>query len=259
MSVLPVLFISHGAPTLALEDSPTGRFLDTLASRWARPSAIIVVSAHWEAPSVTVNFTPQPSTVHDFGGFPRALYQLRYPVRSDLGLADAVFERLEAAGLSPKRTTDRGLDHGAWVPLLRMYPGADVPVVAVSLPWQASPDTLMALGEALAPLREDGRVLVLASGSLTHNLYALTADGSPTAAWAHDFSSWVAARLEAGDREALRAWQDQAPFARQNHPSAEHFNPLLVACGAARKPLKAHRLHEDWRFGVLSMAAWQLD
>ena len=257
-TVQPALFISHGAPTLALEDSPTSRFLSKLAQQLDRPRAIVVVSAHWETPEAQISIDIAPKTIHDFGGFPHELYALTYPAQTDLDLVDTVVTQIEAAGINIKRVSGRGLDHGAWTPLLRMYPDADIPVVNLSLPRSLGEAGLRKMGRALRVLREDN-VLIIASGSYTHNLWQLAAEGSTTPSWARSFSSWIDARLSAREDSVLDDWIRDAPAARTNHPSDEHFLPLFVALGAASDGVAPIKLHDDWRYGSLSMACWRFD
>lgn len=257
-TIQPALFVSHGAPTLALEDSATARFLDRLGATMPRPRAVVVVSAHWESSRPTIGTHPAPGTVHDFGGFPRALYQLNYPARTDAEVAGEVRALLQQGGFDPADDPVRGLDHGAWTPLMRMFPAADVPLVSLSLPSGLDTAALRRLGQALRPLRERN-VLILASGSYTHNLWYLMADGSPPPAWAVEFAAWTDARLLARDDAGLDRWLSRAPHARDAHPSDEHLLPLFVALGAASDGCVPTRLHDDWRYGSLSMACWRFD
>lgn len=254
----PALFVSHGAPTLALEDSPTARFLSVLGQQLERPRAILVVSAHWETPQAMISVDPRPETIHDFGGFPRALYALQYPAQADLPLSEQVAGLLQNAGIGVKRVSGRGLDHGAWTPLLRMYPEATIPLVNLSLPGLVGEEGLRAMGRALRSLRADN-VLILASGSYTHNLWQLGAEGSAPPAWATSFASWVDDRLQQREDQQLDGWMQSAPHARTNHPSDEHFLPLFVALGAASDGKAPVKIHDDWRFGSLSMACWRFD
>jgi 4,5-DOPA dioxygenase extradiol len=257
-TVQPALFVSHGAPTLALEDSLSSRFLEQLGAQLQRPRAIVVISAHWESRQVMLDADPAPKTIHDFGGFPRALYAIEYPARIDLAVSAEVADLLQEAGQDVQWVTGRGLDHGAWTPLMRMYPQADVPLVNLSLPTSLGEAGLRALGRALRSLRQSN-VLILASGGYTHNLWEMQPDGSPPAPWATAFSSWVGDRLEARQDQQLDHWLQDAPHARTNHPSVEHFLPLFVALGAASDGVAAVKIHDDWRYGSLSMACWRFD
>lgn len=240
-ALLPSLFISHGSPMLALTPGPAHDFLRQLGGEW-RPRAIVVVSAHWTSRQLLVSTSARPETLHDFGGFPRELFECRYPAPGDPTLAMRLARTLDAVPV------ERGLDHGAWVPLSLMYPEAEVPVVSLSLPVAWSNADLVALGERLAALREEG-ILVIGSGSLTHNLAERQALEAPMPAWVGEFADWVQARLASDDRAALLDWE-QAPQARRNHPTPEHFQPLLVAMGAGGS---AERRHHSIEHGVLAM------
>jgi len=252
---LPTLFISHGSPMLALEDSPARRFLLQLGKTLPRPKAIVVASAHWESTGgVAVSLASHPETIHDFGGFPEALFDVQYPVQGAPDTAARAAELLEKAGFAVKRIATRGLDHGAWVPLRLMYPAADIPTAQISLHRGAPPAEHEQIGKALRKLREDD-VLIIGSGSLTHNLCAfrgasIDADVPP---WVSDFSAWMHTRLEANQRESLLAYRAQAPFAVRNHPTEEHLLPLFVAMGAAGDTPKAERLHASYEYAALAM------
>jgi 4,5-DOPA dioxygenase extradiol len=257
MAPLPTLFVSHGAPSLALEPSPAREFLARLGAELPRPRAIVVASAHWLTDALAVDISARPATIHDFSGFPPQLYAMRYPAPGDPALAERVRGLLDGAGLAC-RTVERGLDHGAWVPLGLMYPHADVPVVALSLQPRAGAAHHLRLGRALAPLRADG-VLVVGSGSATHDLSSLAPGMTEAPDWVRGFDDWLAAAVERGDDAALADWQRAAPHAGDNHPSAEHFLPLLVALGAAGPGARGRVLHRSISYGVLSMAAFAFD
>ena len=258
MSLLPTIFVSHGSPMLALQDSPARRFLQGLGESLPRPKAIAVVSAHWEtAGAPAVSLSAQPETIHDFGGFPKALFDMRYPANGAPEVAERVAALFDAAGIPVGRSASRGLDHGAWVPLSLMYPDADVPVMQISLVRGASPAAHAKLGQALAQLRHEG-VLVIGSGSLTHNLYEFRGQpvDAPSPAWVSEFERWMRERLEADDTAALLDYRNQAPSAKENHPSEEHLLPLFVAMGAAGAMAKAQLLHSSFEHGVLAMDAY---
>lgn len=254
----PALFVSHGAPTLALEDSPSGRFLQQLGTQLTRPVAIVVISAHWESATPSLAVHPAPATIHDFGGFPRVLYTLRYAAQSPAPIVARVRDALHAAGFDVVPDEERGLDHGAWTPLMRLFPAADVPVVNLSLPRNLDEAGLRAFGRALRPLRAEN-ILLLASGSYTHNLWQMQPDGSAPPAWAVAFAAWVDSQLLQRQDMVLDQWQVRAPHATVAHPSDEHFLPLFVALGAASDGVTPIRVHDDWRFGGLSMACWRFD
>lgn len=239
--MLPSLFISHGSPMLALTPGPAHDALRELGQRFA-PSAIVVVSAHWASERLLVSTSQAPETIHDFRGFPRELYECQYPAPGEPELALRLARTLNAVPV------ERGLDHGAWVPLSLMFPAADVPVVSLSLPIAWSNQSLMELGNKLAPLREEN-ILVIGSGSLTHNLSEMQAQGTPMPAWVGEFTDWIHAKLTGDERSALLEWE-AGPQARRNHPTPEHFQPLLVALGAGGE---ASRLHHSVEHGVLAM------
>jgi len=227
---MPVLFVGHGSPMNAIEDNAWSRGFSALASLVPSPLAILAVSAHWEADGTFTTLDDPPATIHDFGGFPPELYAVRYPAPGDPALA------ARAAALTGGSAADgRGLDHGTWSVLHRMYPAAKIPVVQLSLDVRASAGEHLALGRALAPLRDDG-VLILGSGNLTHDLrdaFSRARRGDPsTPDWAARFDSGVARALAERDEAWLLRALD-TPDGRRAHPTAEHWLPILYAAGAA--------------------------
>ena len=255
---LPTLFISHGSPMLAIEESPARRFLLGLGKTLPRPKAIIVASAHWESlGGLAVGLSPRPETIHDFGGFPQALFDIQYPVLGAPDTAVRAAKLLEQAGFSVQRSANRGLDHGAWIPLRLMYPDADIPTTQVSLRRGASPAEHERMGEALRTLREDD-ILIIGSGSLTHNLYAYRGASidAEVPSWVSDFDEWMHARLQTNQRESLLDYRAQAPFAVRNHPTEAHLLPLFVTLGAAGDTPAVERLHTSFEYGVLAMDAY---
>ena len=260
MSVLPSLYISHGSPMTALQPGLTGVRLAELAATLPRPKAIVVASAHWLAHSPQVGAAPQPATIHDFHGFPRELYALDYPAPGAPALSARVAALLDSAGLHARLDPSRGLDHGAWVPLRLLYPQADIPVVPLSIQPGLGPAHQYAVGKALAPLREEG-VLVIGSGSITHNLHDVRAGYGEAheAPYVRPFTGWIEQRLAAGDVEALLDYRRQAPFAERAHPSDEHLLPLFVALGAAGEPAQARRIDAGIDLGFLAMDIYRFD
>ncbi|UUZ48110.1 dioxygenase [Massilia sp. B-10] len=244
---------------LALQDSPARRFLQELGQSLPRPTAIVVVSAHWQTPgNPAVSLAPQPDTIHDFGGFPQALFEIVYPAAG--APASGRARRCPVPGglgIAAGRSASRGLDHGAWVPLRLMYPDADIPVMQISLVRGASPALHEQLGRALAQLRHEG-VLVIGSGSLTHNLYEFRGQPLDEAVpgWVSEFESWMRDRLAANDRAALLDYRVRAPSAERNHPSEEHLLPLFVAMGAVAAGAQAQLLHSSFEYGILAMDAY---
>jgi 4,5-DOPA dioxygenase extradiol len=247
--MLPAIFVSHGAPTLPFDDVPARDFLRELG-RGIKPRAIVAVSAHWDTEAPATNAVAVNGTIHDFGGFPQALYDIRYPAPGDAALAADV-----AALTGGTVDTARGLDHGAWVPLMLMYPQADVPVVQLSVQSHLGAAHHIALGRKLAALREDD-VLVLGSGGFVHNLRRIAPPGSPEAPWSQEFSAWMHDRLMAGDEAALADYRAQAPHAAMAQPTEDHFMPLFVALGAGGAHAKVALLHSSATFGSLRMDAY---
>jgi 4,5-DOPA dioxygenase extradiol len=258
--MLPSLFLSHGAPTLPLTDTPARSFLNGLGGRLPRPRAILVVSAHWETESPVVSAVERNDTIHDFYGFPRPLYELTYPAPGAPSLAVQVAELLRAAGLSCGIDKARGLDHGAWVPLLLMYPEADIPVLQLSIQPHLGPAHHLSMGRALERLRDEG-VLIIGSGSLTHDLseFRGRALDAPTPDWVTRFADWLGDKLDAAKTDDLVDYRRQAPFAVKNHPSDEHLVPLFAALGAAGTSWRAERLHASATYGILRMDVYAFD
>ncbi len=258
MDALPTLFVSHGAPTMVIEESPARDFLAGLGAEIGRPEAVLCVSAHWETPAPMVSAAPRPETIHDFYGFPKALYEIAYGAPGAPALAARVAGLLDDAGLDCAIDPGRGLDHGAWSPLMLIYPDATVPVTQLSILASGDPARHFALGRALAGLRHEG-VLVLASGNATHNLPERGRRDDPPQAFARAFDDWLAAAIESGRTDALLDYLDAGPEAARNHPTPDHYTPLLVALGAAGDGAKGRRTHASFTYGTLSMAAFRFD
>ncbi|UEM21148.1 dioxygenase [Skermanella mucosa] len=261
MSRFPSLFVSHGSPTLALERGGAADFLRGYGERLGRPEAILVVSAHWETAAPTVGTSAAPGTIHDFRGFPEALHRIRYPAPGAPETAMEAARLVESATGRPVRLDpDRGLDHGAWVPLSLMYPAADIPVAQLSILRDGGPADHLALGEAIRPLRDSG-VLVLASGSATHNLYEFrgNAHDAPAPGWVSEFGEWLAEAIRDGRTADLAHYRRLAPSAERNHPTEEHLMPLFAAIGAASPDSgsRGTRVHASHAFGVLAMDVYE--
>ena len=254
MTKLPSLFISHGAPNLALYESPTRDFLRELGGRLPRPQAILIMSAHFETPAPTFEASEQPGMIYDFGGFEPELYRMTYPAHGAPELAIRAADLAENAGLAPQISRGRGFDHGAWIPLMLLYPQADIPVATLSVQPGKNGAHHLALGRALAPLREEG-VLIVGSGGATHNLRAFFGGGDAhTPEWVKSFNDWLFARAEAGDDQAIAQWE-LGPDALRNHPTPEHFMPFPFAFGAAGPGSKGKRLNHDY-VGPISLDAY---
>jgi 4,5-DOPA dioxygenase extradiol len=251
----PVLFISHGAPTLAIEPGLLGPQLQRLGQQLQGIRAVLVVSPHWQTRGVKVMATAKPETVHDFGGFPARLYELRYPAAGQPELANEAARLLAAAGFATDLDERRGLDHGAWVPLSHLLPQANVPVFQVSMPFDLSTQSAFKLGQTLAPLREQG-VLIMASGSMTHNLHEFRQSASHPQAYALEFANWVKTAVLANAVQPIIQYRTEAPHAQRAHPTEEHFLPLLVALGAQGAGDTPQWINGGVTHGVLSMDSY---
>lgn len=252
---LPSLFVSHGSPMLALTDTPARRFLTGLSTLLPRPRAILVVSAHWETTAPMVNKVARNQTIHDFFGFPRALYELHYPAPGHAALAERIAALLGQAGFATGLETTRGLDHGAWVPLLLAWPEADIPTLQLSVQTSRGPDHAYQIGRALAPLRDEG-VLILGSGSFTHDLRRFRGQpvNAPESADVTAFSDWMDTAIVHNDTPSLLNYRKLAPYAPDEHPTEEHLLPLFTALGASDGP--AQRLHRSIEHSILRMDAY---
>ena len=255
----PALFISHGAPTFALEPGALGARLREIGPALDAVRAVLVVSPHWQTRDLVVSAAPQPETLHDFGGFPEPLYALRYPAPGAPQVAQEVADTLSAAGWPVTIDAHRGLDHGAWVPLLHLRPQADLPVLQLSMPFSLDAAAALALGQALRPLRDMG-IAIAGSGSMTHNLGEFRGPGLPEQPYVRAFAQWMHERVITRDLQALADYRSLAPSAARAHPSDEHLLPLQVAVGATSAEEPATLLATEIRYGMLSMAsyAWGL-
>ncbi|MDQ3056191.1 MAG: dioxygenase [Pseudomonadota bacterium] len=245
---------------LAVQHSPAGRFLDGLGATLPRPKAIVVASAHFIGEHPGVGAAALPATVHDFGGFPAHLYDIAYPAPGEPELAEAIARRLGDAGLHAELHPHHGIDHRVWVPLRRMYPHADIPVVPISVNPMADAAHHFRVGHALATLRDEG-VLVIGSGGFVHNLGELDwgQPDAPMPAWASEFTAWMCDRLARNDVDALLDWERQAPNPRRAHPTVEHLMPLFVALGAGGEAPGVRTLHRSHEFGSLALDAFAFD
>jgi 4,5-DOPA dioxygenase extradiol len=248
----PVLFISHGAPTFALEPGKLGPQLKALGAQLTGVRAVLVVSPHWQTRGVAVSSTAAPETIYDFGGFASALYDLEYPAAGAPEIAEQVARRLADAGYATSLDKFRGLDHGAWVPLFHLLPEANIPVFQVSMPYDLNTEQAVQLGRALAPLRAQG-VLIVASGSMTHNLGEFRRGVAAGDHYAQEFSTWVRTAVLANAVQPVIRYRSEAPHAERAHPTEEHFLPLLVAMGAQVEGDAAQWLDGGIEHGMLSM------
>jgi 4,5-DOPA dioxygenase extradiol len=255
MKNAPACFISHGAPTFALEPGVLGPKLADLGQRLGDVKALLVVSPHWQTPDVTVMTTGSPRTLHDFGGFPAALYRLNYPATGHPALAAEVGRWLAEAGSRVELDDHRGLDHGAWVPLRYLAPQGRIPVFQVSLPVDLDAAGALRLGKLLAPWRGQG-VAIIGSGSLTHNLYEFLQNATGGEANAEEFTRWVRDAIVGRDEQSLVDYRSRAPHAQRAHPTDEHFLPLLVAFGASEAEDAIEVIDGGVTHGVLSMESY---
>jgi len=256
---MPAIFLSHGAPPLADDPVWTQELAD-----WSvaipRPEAVLVVSAHWEEAPLTLGATTTVPLYYDFWGFPRHYYEVAYPAPGAPALAEEVRKLLRSPGLPLNDSPERGLDHGAYVPLVEMYPDADVPVLQVSMP-TLDPEALLDIGRRLRSLRDQG-VLIIGSGFSTHNLretdMSRPADSEPPT-WSSEFDDWLAGTLVAGDVDALVDFQQKAPAAYLAHPRSEHFAPLFVSLGATIDKTQDNRTVVEGFWHGLSKRSVQFD
>jgi 4,5-DOPA dioxygenase extradiol len=264
--LLPALFISHGAPLFAIDAGESGPALTRLGRQLKQQAGdklrgVVIMSPHWMARSPAVMSTAQPQTWHDFGGFPPELYKLSYPASGAPGLAGEVGELLREHGIATQADPKRPFDHGAWVPLMHLFPGHDVPVVQVALPAGWGPAQVHAMGRALQPLRERG-VVVIGTGSMTHNLSEFFGGQREAAPYVVEFSRWVEDAIERGDLDALLDYRAQAPHAQRAHPTDDHFLPLFFALGAGGfgqgPAVKPGYVTREVMYGILAMDSFAL-
>jgi 4,5-DOPA dioxygenase extradiol len=252
---MPSLFISHGAPSIALEEDDFTRAVAAYGKSLSAARAIAIVSAHWQARSVRVNAVAHPETIYDFGGFAEELYRIRYEAPGDPALAREISALLGGAALEESR----GWDHGLWVPLRILLPDANVPIVEIAQPYPTTPADLMRIGQALAPLRDRG-VVIAGSGGIVHNLRAvhLADKNAPVDDWAREFDDWFATHLAARDFATLTRYRDLAPHANLAVPTPEHFEPIFITLGASRDSDSLSTIYEGFHYGNLSMRTFAL-
>jgi 4,5-DOPA dioxygenase extradiol len=256
MNRMPSLFVSHGAPTFAIEPAQAGPLLRQLGRKLPKPRAVLVFSPHWMTSGVRVSSTARPETIHDFGGFPAELYAIQYPAPGSPEVAARAVALLGAAGWDAAADPQRGLDHGAWVPVRHLFPDADVPVLQVSMPRGLDAAGAVRLGRALAPLAGEG-VLLLGSGSITHNLYEFRQDiGAAGAAYATEFAAWARGAVQRHDEAGLVNYLAAAPHAQRAHPTPDHYLPLPFAFGAAEPEAPVRIIDGGMTYGVLAMDAY---
>ncbi|MEM9330676.1 MAG: class III extradiol ring-cleavage dioxygenase [Pseudomonadota bacterium] len=258
----PPLFLSHGAPNMALHDTPVRQFMSRLADAYQRPEAIVSVSAHFETKGPVVVTDPGPEMIYDFRGFEPELYEVQYPAPGNPELAEEVAGLIAAAGLPVSKLAKRGFDHGTWVPLSLVWPDADIPIVQVSIDPDESPEYHLRIGRALSSLPQKN-IAVIGTGNITHNLPALFSKGKDPKLdanikdWVAKFLKWFDSELESGNAGNLLNYREKAPFAAENHPTDEHLLPIYVALGAAGNKFSAKKIHESYTYDFLAMDAWE--
>jgi len=256
---VPSLFLAHGSPMSVLDKDFAGAVYK-FTSRQQKLRAIVVLSAHWQVSgALRVTSNPKPRLIYDFAGFPGWLYEIAYPCPGDRAVAQMVAVMLERAGMEARLDPDRGLDHGAWIPLSLAFPAATVPVVQVSLPMPSTPAMMLAMGRALAPLRSE-HILLVATGGIVHNLarVQLEMDSPFPELWAAEFDGWVHDRVRALDAEALESYPRLGPHAGAAVPTSEHFDPLLFTVGTALPGDVVYDIYDGFRYGTLSMRSFAL-
>ncbi|MBL0385696.1 dioxygenase [Tumebacillus sp. ITR2] len=257
--MMPTFFLGHGSPMIAIEESPYVEFLQRLVSSLERrPKAVVLFSAHWEAVTQQISRLERYSTIYDFGGFPDALYQIKYEAPGDIALADEIADLLQQAGISSIHNPTRGLDHGAWVPLRHLFPEADIPVVAMSVNSRLTGDGHYLIGKALAALRAQD-VLIIGSGGTVHNFSTMKFGGGPTDEWAVTFDEWVTRQIQDWNYESLANARTEHPYGAYAAPTPEHYIPLLYAMGAADETRKGTRIYDGYQLGNLSLNCWKFD
>jgi 4,5-DOPA dioxygenase extradiol len=252
---LPSVFVSHGSPMHALEPGAAGEAWKALGRRLGKPQAIVIASAHWETNLPMLTGNAKPETIHDFYNFPQPLYRIRYPAPGAPQVAQRAQALLKDAGFTAAIDGCRGLDHGAWSPLLYMYPDADVPVVQLAVQPALGPRHHIGMGRSIRDLAEAG-ILIVGSGHMTHNLRDWSRGAGVAQPYATNFQSWVKQKIEAHDYDSLADYRSLSPDGVRSHPTDEHFLPLFVALGAAPDNTRAERIYDDIEAGVLAMDAY---
>jgi 4,5-DOPA dioxygenase extradiol len=254
--MVPALFISHGSPTLAIEQNEYTEFLKELGKS-IKPKAIVIFTAHWENDITTISGRDNAyEMIYDFGGFSEELYSIRYAAKGSNRVALSVHEKLAASGIESKIDTNRGLDHGAWVILSLMYPKADIPIVQISInPW-LSPEMQYKIGEAIKSLGEED-ILVIGSGGTVHNLRTIKWEGEKPEMWAVEFDNWIADKLENMDINSLFSYSQLAPNSKMAVPREEHLMPLFIALGSGNDRKAPKVLHRSYAYGTLSQICFE--
>lgn len=266
----PPLFLSHGAPNMALHDTPVCRFMKGLGNSYQKPDAIVSISAHFETKGTAVVSDPSPEMICDFRGFEAELYEIKYAAKGNPELAKEILSLLQSKDIHAEEIKKRGFDHGTWVPLSLVYPDADIPIVQVSIDPNETSEYHYKIGQALASLAERN-IAIIGTGNITHNLPALFAKGrdpeldANIKGYVEAFLKWFDDQLESNHLENLLNYRNKAPFAEENHPTDEHLLPIFVALGAAngiapeqvKAQKKARKIHASYNYEFLAMDAWE--
>lgn len=254
--MLPALFLAHGSPMLAIEESDYTRFLGEIGQQF-KPKAIVIFTAHWEAETVTISSLDQTyETIYDFYGFPPELYEIKYPAKGSAKLASIVKDQFAKVGIASQVDTTRGLDHGSWTLLSKMYPTADIPVVQISVNPFLNPEKQYRIGEALRELGKED-ILIIGSGVTVHNLRIVKWGQTKPEPWAVAFDDWLIDKIEKEDLNSLIQYEILAPNAKLAVPRPEHFVPFLIAMGSGSGLEKAKVIHRSYEFGTLSYLCMQ--
>lgn len=249
--MVPSLFLAHGSPMIAVENNPYTEYLGKLGEQ-IKPKAIVIFTAHWETPILTVSDRDDVyETIYDFGGFPPELFAVKYPAKGSRHTASIIIERFEKQGIAVNRDSTRGLDHGSWTLLHRIYPKADIPVVQVSVNPALPPKEQFKIGEALQGLGKED-ILIIGSGALVHNLRALKWGQTSVEPWAVEFDDWIIDKVEKKDMDSLFEYETLAPHARFAVPREEHFVPLFIAMGSGDPDAHGKVIHRFYDHGNLS-------
>jgi 4,5-DOPA dioxygenase extradiol len=251
------VFISHGPPTLLLENIPAREFLKDIGKKYKNVNAVLCISAHWVTSTPTVNAVDINETIHDFYGFPPELYQIKYPAKGEPELAEITADLIKNKGLYCEIDYNRGLDHGAWIPLMLMFPELQIPVFQLSIQQHMKPEEHYMLGRAIESLHDEG-VLILGSGGAVHPLgYAPLRPGAKTDHWAYEFDSWLTNSIEKGDSAAIKNYRYESPYPERAHPYPDHFMPLLTSMGASGEDTTGVVIHNSWLWGDMGMGAYE--
>jgi 4,5-DOPA dioxygenase extradiol len=254
--MVPSLFLAHGAPLIAIEDTEYTRFLKNLGQQ-IHPKAIVIFTAHWESDVLTISSTDDVyDTIYDFGGFPDELYTIKYPAKGSTKLASMLEDRFTKRGLAVRKDETRGLDHGSWTLLHHLYPEANIPVVQVSVNPYLSPEEQFKIGQALQGFGKED-ILVTGSGVTVHNLRMLKWEQTDAEPWAVEFDDWLIEKVQSKDLDALFHYEKEAPHARLAVPTVEHFVPFFIAMGSGNPQTEAKIIHQNYDYGTLSYLCLQ--